>query len=409
MRKIEFQKNDIVASRVGEKLMLVNRSTGAYYIEKNTFIADKIIASKFSRENSLNIVPLDVYMKKIDRFLNTQSKKVNYDKKVMYIEITNLCNLRCSHCYNNSNSDLKTREISEKMIESLLLSNFPSKQANVILSGGEPLLHTKFVNILRLLRKYSANIYIYTNGIFIMKYIKELQECGANITFSLDGADEESNDPVRGEGTFKSTLTAIEDTLKSGISSEKIAISFTIHKYNVDRVFDMLCLAENLSVKKVFVNAVSALGRNNDEKLSLQVEDLVNLWKCLLKYSKNSSMFIDSDMFWKAEYIKKNIPIPQDCSMCSNVRISVDGDVYPCPQFNDKNILNQNIQENSKIFNDKEHKNILSLVKKNLLLYVRTVYFLYYVMVAAQLKGTRMEFLIFPKLSVTQRHYFLNK
>lgn len=85
--------------------------------------------------------------------------------KTAYFEITNQCNLNCATCYNRSGINKEHLEISvTKLNESInMLSAYGLER--VLISGGEPTLHSDFDNVLELVNESPfLSFGIVTNG-----------------------------------------------------------------------------------------------------------------------------------------------------------------------------------------------------------------------------------------------------
>ena len=84
--------------------------------------------------------------------------------KKIYIEITNICNLKCSFC---SKSNRPLKEMPIKQFEDIL-KKIEGYTNNINLHvKGEPLIHSKLDQILELTNKYNKKVCITTNGVFL--------------------------------------------------------------------------------------------------------------------------------------------------------------------------------------------------------------------------------------------------
>ena len=104
-----------------------------------------------------------------------------------YVEITSRCNLRCKHCYNES-GELKT-EFTLDQIKNII-EDIPHKEsAAFTISGGEPLLHPHFWDILDLvLHNNFARVLVITNGTLIDESAaKKFAERNCSIQVSING------------------------------------------------------------------------------------------------------------------------------------------------------------------------------------------------------------------------------
>jgi AdoMet-dependent heme synthase len=168
--------------------------------------------------------------------------------------ITDACNLRCSHCYQENyspKSDLALKEL--KTIANSILSTLSkwNKKGDFSITGGEPLLRKDLIDFAEYLNNSTdvCNIDFLTNGTLIDKTfierIKKLHKI-KYIQISLDGATPTIHDNIRGEGSFDKALSAIRNLIKNGF---EVRIMYTLQKGNVSDVpamFD-LALKENIS------------------------------------------------------------------------------------------------------------------------------------------------------------------
>lgn len=131
-----------------------------------------------------------------------------------YIEITNLCNLDCQTCYNRSGKNQVRKEISFahfQFITERLINDFGC--TSIILSGGEPTLHSDFPKILEhLLSLPSLQVRIVTNGTTNCQELVNAYQTHDQmmIQVSLDGSDEASNAKTRGKDRFDQVISFIK-------------------------------------------------------------------------------------------------------------------------------------------------------------------------------------------------------
>ncbi|WBF09012.1 radical SAM protein [Methanothermobacter thermautotrophicus] len=89
---------------------------------------------------------------------------------------------------------------------------------NIIFSGGEPLLHPKFYKSLEYGFNRGFEIPVTSNGTFIdEECVNKLKSVDAKVTISIDGSSPKINDSLRGAGTFKKAINAVESLVDSNI------------------------------------------------------------------------------------------------------------------------------------------------------------------------------------------------
>jgi len=162
--------------------------------------------------------------------------------------ITNRCNLRCTHCYQEDYSGSNElyldglKRIADEIIETLAKWG---KKGDIAITGGEPLLKEEVFPLIGYLESsdHIASIDILSNGTLIndriVEQVRDLNKVRC-VQLSLDGASAESNDSIRGKGTFEKAVTGIRLLRKSGIS---INIMFTLQRRNVKDIPAIIDLA----------------------------------------------------------------------------------------------------------------------------------------------------------------------
>jgi molybdenum cofactor biosynthesis enzyme MoaA len=134
-----------------------------------------------------------------------------------------LCNLRCSHCFISCAPDneafglLPLEEIACRLEESAALG-----VREYYFTGGEPFLHPQIVDILTLSLSYGPTT-VLTNGTLLKpRQVEPLAAAAARSRWSLefrlsiDGFDAESNDALRGAGSFERALNGLDLLLSHG-------------------------------------------------------------------------------------------------------------------------------------------------------------------------------------------------
>jgi len=149
-----------------------------------------------------------------------QTELTNLD--TLFIELTNQnCNLKCKHCYINFEPYKKIKDfIPFETIKQALKDTKDFNVKMICLTGGEPLLHPEFNAILRTCLKHKP-VTIFSNGINIndkkARFFKKVEDEGEMELFfniSLDSYDERKNDDIRGRGSFRKALNAIQSLIK---------------------------------------------------------------------------------------------------------------------------------------------------------------------------------------------------
>ncbi|MEW6006751.1 MAG: radical SAM protein [bacterium] len=176
--------------------------------------------------------------------------------------ITNRCNLRCLHCYQEqftAQNELpfsKLKLVSRNLISTAKLWN---KKLKIALTGGEPLLKGELWDIIDYLKSFNVSLSLISNGTLISKCIREIKQSGLKEFYiSLDGITEETNDAIRGKGSFKKAIEGISELKSHGFS---VVIMYTLLKRNLQEAMELFDFALKLKVNGYIIERFFPLGR----------------------------------------------------------------------------------------------------------------------------------------------------
>jgi len=217
---------------------------------------------------------------------------MDFNPAVVTLELTNACNLRCKHCYGNAGEYLEN-ELEYEEIKKILKDLHDAGTMEIELSGGEPLLRHDFIKILEAAQFFDFGIKIISNGTLINKKIaKDLSNFAIDhVQLSLEGLNE-SHEYLRGNGTFGSTITAINALRDEGMN---VALRTTATKKSLDDVNGIVELAVELGAYKFGVVRFFPAGRGMSYKdeLMLNANDMLHLHEIIKDIYRNYADKID--------------------------------------------------------------------------------------------------------------------
>ncbi len=195
-------------------------------------------------------------------------------KHIFHIQwhITHLCNLRCEHCYQDYFSKERDLDwIGLKGIAHNLLTTLHgwNQRACIHITGGEPLLKLELFPLLSHLDQNPVveELGIITNGLLfnqeMMERLSGLSKL-RKIKISLDGADAEVNDSIRGKGVFKKVIENIQWIRSKNFF--EIILMFTVMRRNYRGVPSFLRLAKELGVNGFIIERFIPWGRGKERK-----------------------------------------------------------------------------------------------------------------------------------------------
>lgn len=200
--------------------------------------------------------------------------------------LTNLCNLRCKHCYQSAGtaaSDELRLEEKIRVVRDLADAGVVA----VALSGGEPLIHPHFFPVVAEARKRGMFVAVATNGTMIdEKMAQRLRDSGIGyVEISLDSTQPGLHDEFRGVvGSWKRTIEGIENCVQVGLYT---VIATTVTRLNIAEVPSLIRLAKRLGVNRFTHFNFIPVGRAREIlDLDLSPMEREELLKLLYRESK---------------------------------------------------------------------------------------------------------------------------
>lgn len=201
----------------------------------------------------------------------------------LYVYLSGSCNLACRHCWvapsfhpDGSNGDY----LSVDHLRSAIHGALPLGLRSLKLTGGEPLLHPQFREVVQLATDNTLAITIETNGTLVdermAQFLKE-KAPKASMSVSVDGADAKTHEALRGvKGCFDLALAGIRNLVAVEIHPQLIC---TLHRGNLDQIEQIARLAEELGCSSLKLNLVQLVGRGErfQETNRLTVREVIEL------------------------------------------------------------------------------------------------------------------------------------
>jgi MoaA/NifB/PqqE/SkfB family radical SAM enzyme len=133
--------------------------------------------------------------------------------KIIILEPTNQCNRSCRHCFRNlaDPPGCLSLETAADVLSQARLLGFEV----VSLTGGEVALYPHLGELLRLIAESGFNFSLVTNGFRFREYVlplllsPEIKEQLTSVCFSLDGAQAETHDGLRGPKSFREAIEGL--------------------------------------------------------------------------------------------------------------------------------------------------------------------------------------------------------
>ena len=178
----------------------------------------------------------------------------------LFFHILTQCNLKCRHCYINKaqhGADMLPVETIETWLRALAPK---SGTANVIFLGGEPTLHPGLPRAVQQARAIGySSVTVDTNGYLFHDILAKTRPDEVDyFSFSLDGATRETNDRIRGQGTYDKCLDGIRQAVKAGFNASLI---YTVSRMNIQELALMPSVLQGLAIDRFFIQVIGIRGR----------------------------------------------------------------------------------------------------------------------------------------------------
>lgn len=243
-------------------------------------------------------------------------------------ELTYACNLQCVHCLSSSGRrdprELRTEECEAVIDELQRMQVF-----YINIGGGEPTIRKDFWHLVRYAVNHGVGVKFSTNGSGIDAEVAEqLAESDyVDVQISIDGADADTNDHVRGEGSFATAVQAMEHLQAAGFEGFKISVVMTRH--NIPQVDEFKAMADHYGAQ-LRLTRFRPSGRGADSWEALHPTDQQQ--RELYHWLMDHPDVLTGDSFFHLSALGEALP---GLNLCGAGRVVclIDpvGDVYACP------------------------------------------------------------------------------
>lgn len=136
-------------------------------------------------------------------FYRTAPVRDKAEFNCLKVNITEACNLRCSHCYRWSGDPLESELSVEEWLR-VVDEHVGLGGDSLMIGGGEPLARkNRTIPVLRRAREHGLRTVMLTNATLISpQTAQSLVHLLDQLQISIDGPNRSSNDRIRGDGTF---------------------------------------------------------------------------------------------------------------------------------------------------------------------------------------------------------------
>ncbi|MBD3371080.1 radical SAM protein [Candidatus Fermentibacteria bacterium] len=261
----------------------------------------------------------------------------------LHIEPTMNCNLNCKYCLrdsqNGGSAKILFADFEDHVIPFINMVN----ASHIGFIGGEPTVHPDFDKMLYLTLSMTncRMITVYSNGIHLNSRIIDLitdSQSRTRIQISIDGYQRETNDAIRGEGTYDKIMSTLDMLYHYRLRN--IQLKMTITPYNANE-YPMLYKFAKDRNWRITISMFSKLGRGNSSSFSYTTMNKV-LAETMVEFFENPTGF-DLDYHTRSpNYFsvypcglssKGSAVIDSECNLLDCMKIRrIAGDIRRNPQ-----------------------------------------------------------------------------
>jgi len=222
---------------------------------------------------------------------NTQTISRPSGELDLNLHITDVCNYRCKHCYQDAYEEqgLSLTQIKKIIRDFVTFARSMHLESKITILGGEPLVRDDLLEILIYIDTFREHISycdLITNGSLLTdNFLKELRAKApvvSLISISLDG-DMKTHDAIRGDGAFDAALQAALSARAHGFNIFFITI---ISRLNHKTIFNLLDLFLTYDIG-ISISRVVPMGTGKQlEKQMLTPKELRSFYQKIERINK---------------------------------------------------------------------------------------------------------------------------
>ncbi|MBO3839960.1 MAG: GTP 3',8-cyclase MoaA [Thermoproteota archaeon] len=266
---------------------------------------------------------------------------LNQPVRNLRICVTEKCNLKCFFCHREWDPSSKCF-LEPKDIGRIVEAANSLGINRVKITGGEPLMRSDIVEIVRKISPLVKEVSLVTNGVLLENYASDLKNAGlSRVNVNLPSLNPSKYRSITGGGDINRVFNGINAAIEVGLTPLKInmVILKGVNEYDVEEMIDyaynigaIIQLIELQPIpgdEQVFEKFHVSLRELENSIESRSVMKMLNLTgqRNIYAIPKNSGKVLIE--------IVSPVSNPDFCSKCSKLRVTCDGRLKPCLLRND--------------------------------------------------------------------------
>ena len=199
--------------------------------------------------------------------------------RVVFIEVTNRCNLLCETCPRTyfTREPIRSLRYDEFVV---IADQFPEMQRAVLHGIGEPMLNRDLPQIIAHLKQRDVEVLFNSNGTLLTQPWQEaLVQSGLDeFRCSIDGAEPETYARIRGANLLHKIEEGLAGLMRTKArlqaSTPRVSIWCVATRENLRELPDLVRLAARLGVPEVYVQRMVYFGSEPDDQYGMARDEL---------------------------------------------------------------------------------------------------------------------------------------
>lgn len=268
----------------------------------------------------------------------------------VFLHILTACNLSCKHCYINNEQHGTNQLSKDELGRWIELFAAPDRKTNLIFLGGEPTLHKDLAYGIKKAKDLGYFVTVDTNGFLFNDILRTSSpQLIDYLSFSLDGPDALTNDPIRGEGVFEVCVANIKKAMVLGYN---ISVIYTVSRKNLSQLEDMVPLLVELGVKKFFIQVIGLRG-NSAKGVSDDIEQVTrDQWMNTVPRVGQQAADQGIHVTYPKVFLGPDEKFDCAGNVAENYFVFPNGRVYQCPLCEDHPINSHRIEAGELVKNE---------------------------------------------------------
>lgn len=256
------------------------------------------------------------------------------------IEVTNMCQLNCIHCFHNNHS-ARGDELSVKEIYALISELRKTGTMQLTITGGEATLRTDIIDIIDYAISCDMNVQLLSNGQINREILGKLSLFRKKffVEISLMGISSGNDRIVQKRGAYNVAVESIRFLRDAGV---KVTVNTVVMKQNYSQLYEISKVVSELNAK--WSHSPLVFGDNNnlyrldDSQLCDYYRKFPEETKLISTLNTMGSNSINYDIGCNAGH--------------TTVLVTANGDVFPCVWLREMKVGNIREQRFSVIWDN---------------------------------------------------------